>query len=83
MKKPPNIDCNDATFEVFTNSLSSTMHILHGLYKTLKLSGKMNAIETENFAKRIQCFANQNLTPFVEMFKVFLFYIFFNFIKKI
>lgn len=76
MKKPPTIGCLDATFEVFTNSLSSTMHILHGLYRTLKSGWKMNPTETEVFAQRLQCFADQNLVPFVEMFKVFI-YVFF------
>ncbi|KAL3097537.1 hypothetical protein niasHS_003985 [Heterodera schachtii] len=61
----------DANFDILTNSLAETMHILHGLYRTLKSNMHMTQEEVEQFAMRLQSFSDQNLIPFVEMFKSF------------
>uniref|UniRef100_A0A915LBH7 Uncharacterized protein n=1 Tax=Meloidogyne javanica TaxID=6303 RepID=A0A915LBH7_MELJA len=42
----------DATFDLLANSLSETMHILHGLYRTLKSNRQMNSDEVQDFAQR-------------------------------
>ncbi|CAK5047202.1 unnamed protein product [Meloidogyne enterolobii] len=67
----------DATFDLLANSLSETMHILHGLYRTLKSNRQMNSDQVQDFAQRLQSFSDEYLNPFVELFKVFfLFFIF-------
>lgn len=59
----------DATFDMLASSLSETMHILHGLYRTLKSSRHLTMEEVQQFAQRLQAFSDENLIPFVEMFK--------------
>ncbi|KAL7078795.1 hypothetical protein ACQ4LE_002745, partial [Meloidogyne hapla] len=59
----------DATFDLLANSLSETMHILHGLYRTLKSNRQMNSDEVQDFAQRLQSFSDEYLNPFVELFK--------------
>ncbi|KAF7635006.1 hypothetical protein Mgra_00005603 [Meloidogyne graminicola] len=59
----------DATFDLLANSLGETMHILHGLYRTLKSNRQMNSEEVHDFAQRLQSFSDEYLNPFVELFK--------------
>uniref|UniRef100_A0A914I543 Uncharacterized protein n=1 Tax=Globodera rostochiensis TaxID=31243 RepID=A0A914I543_GLORO len=67
---PPSLHA-DANFDLLTSALGETMHILHGLYRTLKANMQMAPEEVEQFAMRLQSFSDQNLIPFVEMFKSF------------
>jgi hypothetical protein len=69
--KPPTVDTTDGIYEMLSNALSETMHNLHSLYRALKATPQMVTVETEQFAQRLQQFADQNLIPFVEMFKSF------------
>uniref|UniRef100_A0A915E446 Uncharacterized protein n=1 Tax=Ditylenchus dipsaci TaxID=166011 RepID=A0A915E446_9BILA len=70
-QKPPTVDVSDAIFDAFASRLAETMHILHGLYRTLKSAPQMSVEETNQFAQRLQLFADENLIPFVDMFKTF------------
>lgn len=60
----------DDVYDMLSNSLTETMHNLHSLYRTLKAAPQMAPGEVDQFAQRLQHFADQNLIPFVEMFKV-------------
>jgi len=62
-----------AIYDLFTNRLAETMHMLHGLYRTLKAWPPRQPLaqaDVEAFSSRLQQFGDQHLVPFVDMFKV-------------
>lgn len=61
-----------AVYDLFTNRLAETMHMLHGLYRTLKAWPPQQPLaqaDVEAFSSRLQQFGDQHLVPFVDMFK--------------
>jgi hypothetical protein len=42
------------TFDLLASSLTDTMHILHGLYRTLKAAKQMSPDEVQLFAQRLE-----------------------------